>query len=234
MCGACIAFGQSKFAREELSKKISPNRFTQLLDEVTNNELPLLVEFAFSTRNHQFLLACFENEKSVGLFLRTFIKLDDHNLQEHLLPTLLRASPKTWLEVKPGQVDLLAADRMGIANICIEILRRRIQTASLTINDFSSLSRRERLAADFESANKLHSEEHDQAKNKPLIVKTENLTPSVKAPPLVLPSTFSKALEDQLAATPSEDQTSSTPWSMIVVLIVAGCGLLWLLLKRRS
>lgn len=35
-------------------------------------------------------------------------------------------------------------------------------------------------------------------------------------------------------ASPSEEPTSSTPWSIIVVLIVAAGGLLWLLLKRRS
>lgn len=34
--------------------------------------------------------------------------------------------------------------------------------------------------------------------------------------------------------TPSNEPTSSTPWSIIVVLSVAGCGLLWLFLKRRS
>lgn len=34
--------------------------------------------------------------------------------------------------------------------------------------------------------------------------------------------------------TPSGERASSTPWSIIVVLIVAGCGLLWLVLKRRS
>jgi len=34
--------------------------------------------------------------------------------------------------------------------------------------------------------------------------------------------------------TPGEEPTSSTPWSIIVVLIVAALGLLWLLLKRRS
>lgn len=34
--------------------------------------------------------------------------------------------------------------------------------------------------------------------------------------------------------TPSEEPTSSTPWSVIVILIVAASGLLWLLLKRRS
>ncbi|OYW76321.1 MAG: hypothetical protein B7Z37_09155 [Verrucomicrobia bacterium 12-59-8] len=35
-------------------------------------------------------------------------------------------------------------------------------------------------------------------------------------------------------ATPSEELTSSTHWSIIVVLIVAAGGLLWLLIKRRS
>lgn len=34
--------------------------------------------------------------------------------------------------------------------------------------------------------------------------------------------------------TPIEEPPSSTPWSIIVVLIVAALGLLWLLLKRRS
>jgi hypothetical protein len=33
---------------------------------------------------------------------------------------------------------------------------------------------------------------------------------------------------------PSEEPTSSTPWGIFVVMIVAAIGLLWLLLKRRS
>lgn len=37
-----------------------------------------------------------------------------------------------------------------------------------------------------------------------------------------------------IASTPTVEPTSSTPWSVIVVLIVAAMGLLWLLLKRRS
>jgi hypothetical protein len=35
-------------------------------------------------------------------------------------------------------------------------------------------------------------------------------------------------------STPNEQTSSSTPWSIVVVLIVVACGLLWLLLKRRS
>jgi hypothetical protein len=35
-------------------------------------------------------------------------------------------------------------------------------------------------------------------------------------------------------ATPSEAPTSSTPWSVVAVIIVAAIGLLWLLLKNRK
>ncbi len=35
-------------------------------------------------------------------------------------------------------------------------------------------------------------------------------------------------------STPSEEPASSTPWSIIVVLIVAAMGLLWLLVKKRN
>lgn len=37
-----------------------------------------------------------------------------------------------------------------------------------------------------------------------------------------------------LSSEPNAEPTSSTPWSIIVVLIVAAIGLVWLLLKRRS
>lgn len=43
-----------------------------------------------------------------------------------------------------------------------------------------------------------------------------------------------RQIEAKPTSTPSEETTSSTPWSIIVVLIVAAIGLLWLLLKRRS
>ncbi len=56
-----------------------------------------------------------------------------------------------------------------------------------------------------------------------------------KPSPAVQQPAPKKALEVKpTTATPSEEPTSSTPWSIIVVLIVAACGLLWLALKRRS
>jgi len=52
---------------------------------------------------------------------------------------------------------------------------------------------------------------------------------------LVEPPTPKKSPEATPSpTTPSEEPTSSTPWSIIVVLIVAATGLLWLLFKGRK
>jgi hypothetical protein len=52
---------------------------------------------------------------------------------------------------------------------------------------------------------------------------------------LVEPPAPKKAPEAKpTTPTPSEEPTSSTPWSIIVVLIVAATGLLWLLVKNRK
>jgi hypothetical protein len=58
-------------------------------------------------------------------------------------------------------------------------------------------------------------------------------TPAPKPPPVVQPPTPKKAQESKVTA-PSQETKSSTPWSIIVVLILHALGLLWLLLKRRS
>lgn len=51
---------------------------------------------------------------------------------------------------------------------------------------------------------------------------------------LINPPLLPKAPEAMPTPTPSEEPTSSTPWSIIVVLIVAATGVLWLLLKNRK
>jgi hypothetical protein len=51
--------------------------------------------------------------------------------------------------------------------------------------------------------------------------------------PKVQPPAPKKAPEAK-PSTPSEESTSSTPWSVVAVLIVAAMGLLWLLLKGRK
>jgi hypothetical protein len=58
----------------------------------------------------------------------------------------------------------------------------------------------------------------------------EPTTPNQNPPPSVQAPAPNKAP----TSTPSEEPTSLTPWSIIVILTVAVGGLLWLLLKRRS
>lgn len=63
---------------------------------------------------------------------------------------------------------------------------------------------------------------------------TNKTTSPTMQPPRV-PSPGPKNNPDpKPALATSEEPTSSTPWSIIVVLIFAAIGLLWLLLKRRS
>ncbi len=52
-------------------------------------------------------------------------------------------------------------------------------------------------------------------------------SPAIQSPPKKAPATST-------ALTPSEAATSSTPWSLVVILIVAATGLLWLLVKKRK
>ena len=51
--------------------------------------------------------------------------------------------------------------------------------------------------------------------------------------PSAKPASPPKAPEAKAVTTPAEQPTSSTPWSVVAVLIVAAFGLLWLLVKNR-
>ncbi len=59
------------------------------------------------------------------------------------------------------------------------------------------------------------------------------LPDDAKVPPTVQ-SPVSKASIESKPTAPSNEPTSSTPWSLIVILIVSATGLLWLVLKRRA
>ncbi len=57
---------------------------------------------------------------------------------------------------------------------------------------------------------------------------------AIQTPQVVQPPSPKKEPEAKPAPAPSEEPPESTPWSIIVVLVVVAIGLLWLLLKRRS
>jgi hypothetical protein len=60
------------------------------------------------------------------------------------------------------------------------------------------------------------------------------LAPSVQAPVAPTTSDTKTTPQPKPSKTTSEEPTASTPWSFIVVLVVAATGLLWLLLKGRK
>jgi hypothetical protein len=63
--------------------------------------------------------------------------------------------------------------------------------------------------------------------------KLDSAPASSQLPPLVQSPTPTKAHDVKLPIL-SEESSSSTPWSIIVVMIVVAIGLLWLLLKKRK
>jgi hypothetical protein len=69
-------------------------------------------------------------------------------------------------------------------------------------------------------------------KSPPMIEKKETDSPTA---PLVAPKQLPPVQpESKPTSTQSEEPASSTPWTIIVVFIVATTGLLWLLLKKRK
>lgn len=83
--------------------------------------------------------------------------------------------------------------------------------------------------------------ENPNARNEELELLTDSKTDTSTASDqrtkqtVLAPPTAKKINEAKSAApTPSEEPKSSTPWSVVVVMIVAALGLLWLVLKRRS
>jgi len=61
-------------------------------------------------------------------------------------------------------------------------------------------------------------------------------TDSIAMPPSILPQPAPKKAPESKHTLPgpSEEPASSTPWSIIILLIVAAFGLLWLLIKNRK
>lgn len=58
--------------------------------------------------------------------------------------------------------------------------------------------------------------------------------PAEPTPSAVVPTVAAPKAPTPPATVPTSEQSSSTPWSVVVVMIAAALGLLWLVLKRRS
>jgi hypothetical protein len=81
----------------------------------------------------------------------------------------------------------------------------------------------------------IRNTEEPTAPTLPQVDPFEQSTPTPKPPPVVQPPPPKKTPSTTpTTTTPSVELTSSTPWSVIVILIVPATVLLWLVLKRRS
>lgn len=118
-----------------------------------------------------------------------------------------------------------------------------IQLKALGVKAKSAVPLLKKLAESRRAAGDADFKELEALDHAVLVVSGEYKAPQVSGnqpqpaptPLAVQQTTPKKASEAKPSVTPpSEEPASSTPWSIIVVLIVAACGLLWLLLKQRK
>ena len=169
-------------------------------------------------------------------------------LQRIATTSLPTGAPKDWNEIA-------IIGRGGIAGLLISSVTKvaepadyqRIVEAVLATNDAAKTAKlREAVSLvsakdEFERLLKLHGpgaarKEFDPTKINPSSPPSPSLdfSKSKNSASPIKETTPKKASEVRLASSPNEEPPSSTPWSIIVVLIVAGCGVLWLLVKRRK
>jgi hypothetical protein len=112
-----------------------------------------------------------------------------------------------------------------VAHNVIQEIRAMDKSQALSLTRDSDLTKRDHFIA------KLYAELVPTSK--PIAPREASKVESPNAP-ASLPPAEVKVPEAKLAPTPSDEPTSSTPWSIIIALILAATSLMWLLLKRRS
>lgn len=127
---------------------------------------------------------------------------------------LSRLTMRVSLGLPPGETDKITFPRksfhqLGLDASSVESLKRIVAHVS---------------AAQAESKKETTTQEFISTASDKSTANTYQLTKKSSAP----------VITDAKPSAPSGEPTSSTPWSIIVVLIVAAGGLLWLRLKRRS
>ena len=110
-----------------------------------------------------------------------------------------------------------------------------IQELSVAITKGSG-SPKSRLAAIFKHVSAQPESEGRLVKQEPgaFFAEQPSTTTTPTSPTPLPPTRQVKTSEVKPAPPPNEEPTSSTPWSIIVVLIVAATGLLWLLVRKRK
>ena len=158
-----------------------------------------------------------------GIFVSSVSKEAKSPQQKEFVRHLL--SDKRVGQDRRGEARGYASVGLRVCDLALNLLWESEPEAShppgYPLDAINSIERRDQLIADYAAKFKVQIEGDDASSTKSLATQ-----PSVVVP--------QKAPAPKTATPPSPEPSSSTPWSIIVVLIVAACGLLWLLFKRRS
>lgn len=169
-----------------------------------------------SDENHNGALALIENNEAEI----TLIQFDRKNAPLSVLKTL----DPGWLkaERKGAKLTATAPNRITLAAPNQEPQSWSVVDGRLIEDGGNALDQGQTL--------KIGSQRPEVPSNAPAV----NTGPAVSSNSIPPVSATKVPLVSKSALTPSEEPAASTPWSIIVILIVAAMGLLWLLLKRRS
>ena len=210
----------------------------------TGSERTALAALAFSSQNIELIMACFREPGMYGSFIDELEKLPPTDVRSRIAKRLLTES---WPQDKSplGLLPPGSAPPPRLELFCLAEITKLIPSANLDPDDPAAVDKlREKrfrisLVQQIETTSTAPQRDLPngpdsfvgQGKSEKTVHPILNRSPL----PLVQPPAPEKAPEAKpTASTPSNEPTSSTPWSIMVALIVAGCGLLWLLLKRRS
>ncbi len=199
-------------------------KLEQQLINASNSEALGLVHAAFEQRDVSLLAFFLVHPRTSSYVLSEYQASQDIKLRASMAVAILKddsfwASPSDDVSRGAAMRSLSLAE--AIAPVIEETLKDPGPLNELAINPHL----RKQIAARLEGP---------PQKGETLLPTSQSPKPPSQTLRAIEPSSSKKSLESKSTSIPSEGPTSSTPWSIIVVLIVAGCGLLWLVLKRRS
>ncbi len=203
-------------------------RAVQILNTTNGREqIDIYVRAAVSSQRHDLVKTCFENQYSWRSTQAAIAALPESSQREALTILMLKSTSHFWPaeELLDGSFPIL---KPLMDEPFASLIRRLLPGHPLDDDAISTHQKRLKLGADLEMA-------LGQGGSAPATGETSTQAIQSSTPPLpAIQSETPKKSPETKSTTPSEDPTSSTPWSIIVVLIVAAIGLLWLVLKRRS
>ncbi len=184
---------------------------------------------ALASRRLELINLCFNNQYTRLHLYEALRHTTDAQLQSQVALLMLRSGSAFW---PPDDYETGFQPKRPLDEPLKGIILAHLPKEAL--GDSAVATRASRLALADRLAPALGAVADD-------VTKTLNdSASSVEKPPLtnfvpsVLPPAPKKAPETKPAPAPREKPTSSTPWEIIVVLIVAATGLLWLLIKKRK